>query len=250
MRSPAFAAAKAANPDPPRRLAVAPVKKIAPLPRGSIRRAKDDLQLQEKFDGELRFVLATERLELGRRDGGRIACPLAIGDWPWVYDKYHAHLLPQRHLMVGTRRVPLPDNEALALYVTRRSLSNPLYVFTISVHHWLRIEGSTEPPGLPGPQVAGSFMPMNAEHWFDTVYLPIVTAARDRRLLRDFPDRTEADIYLWVIANRERIEEAFDGGAPVDPDRMTEAYRSIEGRRNRIRRLLKRGRRAIGSDGA
>jgi hypothetical protein len=87
-----------------------------------------------------------------------------------------------------------------------------------------------------------------AEHWFDSIYLPIVTAARDGKLLREFPDRTEADIYLWVMANMERIEAAFDGGAPIDPDRMTDAYRSIEGRRNRIRRLLLRGKRALSAD--
>jgi hypothetical protein len=88
-----------------------------------------------------------------------------------------------------------------------------------------------------------------AERWFDSVYLPIVTAARDRKLLREFPDRTEADIYLWVMANMERIEAEFDGDAPIDPGRMTDAYRSIEGRRNRIRRLLLRGKRAISPDG-
>jgi len=89
-----------------------------------------------------------------------------------------------------------------------------------------------------------------AANWFDTVYLPIVTGSRDRRLLREFPNRTEADIYLWVIANRDRIEAEFGDGKPIDPDRMTEAYRSIEGRRNRIRRLVMRGIRQLNPNGA
>jgi len=98
----------------------------------------------------------------------------------------------------------------------------------------------------------GSDMPMAAAaaEWFDVIYLPIVTASRDRRLLRDFPNRTEADIYLWVIANRDRIERDFGNGKPVDPDRMTEAYRSIEGRHNRVRRLIMRGIRQLNPDSA
>ncbi|CAN5702336.1 DUF4032 domain-containing protein [soil metagenome] len=85
-----------------------------------------------------------------------------------------------------------------------------------------------------------------AENWFDSLYLPTVTAAREQRLLRDFPDRTEADIYLWVMANRERIEREFGIDHSVtDPERLTRAYRSIEGRRNRIRRVALRGYRRL-----
>jgi len=84
-----------------------------------------------------------------------------------------------------------------------------------------------------------------AAEWFDAIYLPIVTASRDRRLLREFPNRTEVDVYLWVMANRDRIETEFGDGKPVGPDRMTEAYRSIEGRHNRVRRLLMRGLRQL-----
>jgi hypothetical protein len=47
-----------------------------------------------------------------------------------------------------------------------------------------------------------------AADWYDNVYLPIALAVREQRLLRDFPDRTEADVYLWVMANRLQIQLA------------------------------------------
>jgi len=84
-----------------------------------------------------------------------------------------------------------------------------------------------------------------AADWFDTIYLPVVAAAREQRLLRAFPERTEADVYLWVMANRGRIEQEFGSGGVSDPSQLTEAYRSIEGRRNRLRRLLMRGYRQL-----
>ncbi|MBC7237148.1 MAG: universal stress protein [Chloroflexi bacterium] len=36
-------------------------------------------------------------------------------------------------------------------------------------------------------------------HWYDYVYMPVVRAIRRHHLLDDFPERTEADLYLWII---------------------------------------------------
>lgn len=36
-------------------------------------------------------------------------------------------------------------------------------------------------------------------HWYDTVYLPIVRIIRRRSILKEFPGKTEADLYLWVL---------------------------------------------------
>ena len=79
-----------------------------------------------------------------------------------------------------------------------------------------------------------------AASWYDTVYLPIVTLVSDQQLLRDFPGRTEADIFLWVMANQEQIEMEFGSGSARDPGQATEAYRSIEGKRNRFGRFIRR----------
>ncbi|MBX3071923.1 MAG: hypothetical protein KF883_15570 [Thermomicrobiales bacterium] len=80
-----------------------------------------------------------------------------------------------------------------------------------------------------------------AASWFDSCYLPIVTVGREQRLLRDFPGRTEADVFLWVMANQERIESEFGAGSSRDPGQAAQAYRSMEGRRNRLGRLVRKG---------
>ena len=36
-------------------------------------------------------------------------------------------------------------------------------------------------------------------HWYDHVYMPVVETIRKNKLLADFPGRTEADLYLWMI---------------------------------------------------
>jgi nucleotide-binding universal stress UspA family protein len=42
-------------------------------------------------------------------------------------------------------------------------------------------------------------------HWYDTVYLPVVQVIRENGILRDFPGRTETDLYLWVLNHRDEI---------------------------------------------
>jgi nucleotide-binding universal stress UspA family protein len=43
--------------------------------------------------------------------------------------------------------------------------------------------------------------------WYDTVYLPVARLIRDRNLLRDFPGRTETDLYLWIMDHRSTISQ-------------------------------------------
>ena len=35
--------------------------------------------------------------------------------------------------------------------------------------------------------------------WYDTVYLPLISAIRNSNLLKSFPDRTETDLYIWIM---------------------------------------------------
>ncbi len=46
-----------------------------------------------------------------------------------------------------------------------------------------------------------------ATDWYDQVYAPFAAAIRDRGLLRWFPGRTEADLYLWVWEHREALSK-------------------------------------------
>jgi nucleotide-binding universal stress UspA family protein len=45
--------------------------------------------------------------------------------------------------------------------------------------------------------------------WYDHAYLPVVQVIRERGMLRDFPDRTETDLYLWVTENLVELREAL-----------------------------------------
>ncbi|HID61952.1 MAG TPA: universal stress protein [Anaerolineae bacterium] len=53
-------------------------------------------------------------------------------------------------------------------------------------------------------------------HWYDEVYLPVVQVIRERGILRDFPGRTETDLYLWVSEHRAALEQAL--GWEVGPE--------------------------------
>lgn len=45
------------------------------------------------------------------------------------------------------------------------------------------------------------------EHWLKTVYQPAVADIRRLGLLRDFPERSEADMYLWLMRHRAELQK-------------------------------------------
>lgn len=53
-------------------------------------------------------------------------------------------------------------------------------------------------------------------HWYDTVYLPVAQIIQKQGILRQFPNRTETDLYLWISEHRGELEE--DLGQPVRPE--------------------------------
>lgn len=46
-----------------------------------------------------------------------------------------------------------------------------------------------------------------AANWYNTIYIPLAEAIRDRGLLRWFPNRTITDLYLWISENRSALEK-------------------------------------------
>ena len=44
-------------------------------------------------------------------------------------------------------------------------------------------------------------------HWYDTVYMPIVKEIRKSKILKDFPGKTEGDLYLWVLDHQSYLAE-------------------------------------------
>lgn len=53
------------------------------------------------------------------------------------------------------------------------------------------------------------------EHWYDTVYLPIVKIIRESGILEDFPDKTEGDLYLWALDHQHYLYK--EEGQPLQP---------------------------------
>lgn len=44
-------------------------------------------------------------------------------------------------------------------------------------------------------------------HWYDVVYLPVVQILREAGVMHHFPERTEADLYVWLSEHRAQLEE-------------------------------------------
>jgi hypothetical protein len=59
----------------------------------------------------------------------------------------------------------------------------------IKVHRWFMGEKLNRE--VPYDEAAAS--------WYDEVYLPLVKTIRELGVLKDFPGRTETDLYLWII---------------------------------------------------
>ncbi len=53
--------------------------------------------------------------------------------------------------------------------------------------------------------------------WYDMVYLPIVRVIRQSNILREFPGRTEGDLYLWVLDRQQYLSRA-EGQALQAPE--------------------------------
>lgn len=52
--------------------------------------------------------------------------------------------------------------------------------------------------------------------WAEMRYLPIADTIRRRRVLQQFPGRTEADLYLWLCRNQEELQAHYQGQVLVD----------------------------------
>src|SRR5215203_2088887 len=53
--------------------------------------------------------------------------------------------------------------------------------------------------------------------WYEYQYAPIAEMIREERILDAFPDRTELDLYLWIVTHRERLAlEARDEAIPPE----------------------------------
>ncbi len=52
--------------------------------------------------------------------------------------------------------------------------------------------------------------------WVDQVYLPLVRVIREYNILKEFPNRTEADLYLWVIEHLWYLREEYKSDVSLE----------------------------------
>ncbi|MBI1295149.1 hypothetical protein GC175_09335 [bacterium] len=87
--------------------------------------------------------------------------------------------------------------------------------------------------------------------WYDSIYLPVIEAIRHYDLMPEFPDRTEADLYLWITKHREKLAERYHL-APLSAETAVATFaelysdrpvkRTIKGLRKGLQRTLGNGR--------
>lgn len=62
-------------------------------------------------------------------------------------------------------------------------------------------------------------------HWYDNVYKPITKVIRASKVLKEFPEKTEGDLYLWILDHQHYL--AQQEGVPLTSP--VEAARSFVG---------------------
>ena len=79
-------------------------------------------------------------------------------------------------------------------------------------------------------------------HWYDLVYIPIIEIIREQEILQEFPERSETDLYLWLLDHQSYMETKL--GWSIRPERV--ATDLVDRRGKRILRWLDRvGRRLV-----
>ncbi len=96
----------------------------------------------------------------------------------------------------------------------------------IRVHrHYMGIEQSRE----ISPEEAIS-------HWYENVYKPVVEVIRKQKILQEFPQRTETDLYIWVLDHQTYMQEKL--GWSIRPEKAASDFVSHYGRR--LKRVVHR----------
>lgn len=67
------------------------------------------------------------------------------------------------------------------------------------------------------------------KHWYETVYMPVIQIIRDTNILNEFPEKTEGDLYLWVLDHQHYLES--EEGLPLQPPQ--DAARTFFGDENK-----------------
>lgn len=73
-------------------------------------------------------------------------------------------------------------------------------------------------------------------HWYHHVYLPIVEIIREQNFMIEFPEKTETDLYIWILDHQSYMEEAL--GWFIRPDKVASDLLSSHGKRY-VRKIIR-----------
>jgi hypothetical protein len=71
--------------------------------------------------------------------------------------------------------------------------------------------------------------------WYDNVYMPIVKAVREENILKEFPGRTEADMYVWIIDHLHFLREGCS--CDISAEQATADYAEHYGSKPALKRV-------------
>lgn len=73
------------------------------------------------------------------------------------------------------------------------------------------------------------------ESWYETIYIPIIEIVREDNLINRFNNRTEADLYIWVVKHWDDLKSKYGQDFPLD--QATREYSELYGK-NFIQRFI------------
>jgi len=73
--------------------------------------------------------------------------------------------------------------------------------------------------------------------WYQSFYLPVIESIREHGLLKDFPNRTETDLYIWMLEYRSELESELGWKIDTDMAAVTIRERFAKSTRFNLRRF-------------
>ncbi len=75
--------------------------------------------------------------------------------------------------------------------------------------------------------------------WYELIYLPTVQIIHDSTLLDDFPGRTVADMFVWMVTHQEQLSQEYGAYANLADLATLLAERYREGGLGKVTRRLR-----------
>ena len=105
-----------------------------------------------------------------------------------IIKERYAHFLQRTRLKETYPDLDLSMSEAGNYHVLEEQ---------IAVHQWWVKEHKGEEIDYPAA----------AARWYRYIYWPVIQMIRERGMMRDFPERTETDLYVWIAKHRQDLAE-------------------------------------------